>query len=153
MKLHRNIYWRWCAAVTLLTWMAAQTLCVEHCSQDICNGDFNEASPHDLATVESHHHDGDSHDAENSSAPSHHHSEEGSFCLSLKTVLLSGNVDAVVSPNAPLLYLIPSLMTSDARGICRTTSVIRQFKRPIWVSAPQVCLGPAFRSLAPPVLS
>lgn len=78
-----------------------------------------------------------------------------SLCLSLKSTALADNTFTLVLPTSALLCslntltLAPNAAAADAAA---PSEFFRQHKRQDWVSTPEVCLGPAFRSLAPPVL-
>jgi len=67
--------------------------------------------------------------------------------------LVSGDVTTITAPDFPVLYLLPastlmpSVMANDPQA-----SYFRQAKRVHWVFLPEVSLGPAFYSLAPPFI-
>ncbi|MEO8427329.1 MAG: hypothetical protein ABI651_09485 [Verrucomicrobiota bacterium] len=133
------------AAVTALAWVAALVLCTIYCSFGGGHCDDKQASCH-ASTAAKEHHDGDS------SEPTHHDSSTTASCLTLNTVLLNGGSPALVQPHLPVLYtLAPFALALDATATEPTASFSRQAKLRDWVFTPEVCLGPAFRSLAPPL--
>ncbi len=108
----------------------------------------HDADGHHSRNAETHH----SHDAEGHSDGSHKHdSKEGSCCSTLKAVVQTAHPVVISKPVFhPILFLCllsethaPSLALSENSFHC-------QAKSPDWVFTPGVCLGPAFRSLAPP---
>ena len=95
-----------------------------------------------------HHDDGDS------SSPAHHESSDSAACSTLKSALVGSGATGLVQPDFHLLYtLAPLALTLDMATAEPTGSSSRQAKAREWVFTPKVCLGPAFRSLAPPFLS
>ena len=134
------------AAGALLVWVAAQVLCFAHCNFGVGHGDSEEASCHGSAPTPAHHDDGDS------SSPTHDESSASAACSTLKTALLDSGATVLVQPNFHLLYtLTPAALALDATAVEPTASFSRQAWRRDWVFTPEVCLGPAFRSLAPPL--
>ena len=127
------------AAGTLLVWLAALACCADLCAQ-------GETSPHcnGVAADSHHHHDGDS-------EKSGHRQPCGSSCLTLKNALLASHTWLAFHPASQPIYTLPGFaLTLDTTLSSRW--IFRQAKTPDWVLTPEVCLGPAFHSLAPPVL-
>lgn len=136
------------AALTLLVWLAALAFCTEHCSLGGGHGDAKHASCHSPAPVESHHGGSDSSD------PTHHDSSATASCLTLKSALSDNGSTTLIQPPHYVLYaLVPALLALDATMTEPDTRFVRQAWRRDWVSTPEVCLGPAHRSHAPPFLS
>ena len=133
------------AAGALLVWVAAQVFCFAHCNFGVGHSDSGEASCHGSAPTSAHHDDGDS------SSPAHHESSASAACSTLKSALVGSSAATMVQPDFQLLYtLAPLALDVTAEP---TVSYSRQPKARNWVFTPEVCLGPAFRSLAPPILS
>ncbi len=136
------------AAASLLVWLAAQVVCTAHCNFGVCHGESEDASCHDAAPPQSHHDDGDS------PSPAHGDSSTTDACLTLKSALVSGSGPALVPPDLHLLYtLAPVALTLDMSATKPAVSFSRQAKPPDWGFTPEVYLGPAHRSHAPPFLS
>lgn len=138
---------RWLAVLTLLVWTGAHVLCRAHCLTSECQNEINAPSGGEATASESHH--GDEHN------PQPHHPERSAdaSCDTLNSAL-TGNAPApLVTPEFSLLYaLAPTALMLDATAIEPSASFSRQADRRNRVFEPAVCLGPAFRSLAPPVL-
>lgn len=136
------------AGVTALVWIAAQVLCFVHCNFGGGHGDDLQPSCHGIASPPAHHDDGDS------SGSSHNHSSGDVSCVTLKTALVNGSSLALTAPQLPVLYtLAPFALAFDATATEWAAPFTRQAGRDDWVFTPEVCLGPAFRSHAPPFLS
>ena len=135
------------AGGALLVWVAAQVLCFAHCNFGIGRGTSEEPSCHASAPSPAHHEDDDS-------APSHHDSSGSITCSTLKSALVEIGSVALVHPDFHALYsLAPVALMLDHTAARPTSPSSRQAKPRNWVFTPEVCLGPAFRSLAPPFLS
>lgn len=136
---------RWFAAVTLLAWIGALALCQTHCLSGGCCDEPGEAGSHAQNSPKSHHEDSD--------APNHHDTADAS-CATLKSALCSNTASLLIIPEFSSLYsLAPIMLPLDATAIELTGAFSRQTDRRDWVFTPEVCLGPAFRSLAPPLSS
>jgi hypothetical protein len=136
------------AAVTLLVWIGAQALCQAHCLFGACHGEAGESSCHETAASETHHAD------EHTPEPGHQDRSANASCETLKSALSGNAASPLVTPEFSLLYtLAPTAIAVDATAIEPATSFSRQAGRRDWVFTPEVYLGPAFRSHAPPVLS
>ena len=135
---------RFIAAAMILVWVGAIALCQTYC----CSGDehHSDSADHHHADAAPHSH---SHDQDDSNAPGNE--KESSFCLSLKSLLHNSSGLSLSKP-APLpLYELT--FAPEAIGDTATPFIalhFRQAKPGDWVFTPEVCLGPAFRSLAPP---
>lgn len=124
------------AAGMLFVWLAAVTMCSAECSDDHCHC---EAMPAATANCQSHNSDQDQ-------------DHNDSFCISLHHLcLLSSAIFA--KPSLSLAFTLNLVTTSQLVASMRPETLIRG--RPPdcnWVFTPEVCLGPALRGLAPPVL-
>ena len=139
---------RYLAMGTLLVWVSALVLCSTHCSVGCGHEDASHASCDGVAVSDSHG------DDDQSGAPSDEDSQTSYACGLLKSGLSSGQAHArVVQPELPLLYVLPPFfaLLESARNMSEAT-LFRQGRPCDWVFTPEVYLGPAFRSLAPPVL-
>ncbi len=135
------------AAVTLLFWIGAVALCSAHCTTGIGHGSSDEDSCHGSAISQPHHDDHDS------PTPAHH-DPSAAPCLTLKSALPNGNAPSYIHPDFSMLYtLAPLVFALDSATTEPATLCFRQARRGEWVFTPELCLGPAFRSLAPPYSS
>jgi hypothetical protein len=133
------------AAGTLLVWIAALVFCAKICSSNGSASDSETSHCHAEA-ADSHHHHGDP------PQPSHHGPCGSASCLTLKQALLSDKARLASYPALEPLYTLPVFgLTLDSTDAAFDES-FRQPKPRDWVFTPEVCLGPAFRSLAPPSL-
>ena len=139
---------RWFTAATLLMWLGAQALCQSHCLLAACGDESDHAN--DRATDASHVH----HDEEAPSPPGHQDGRsEPNACQTLKTALVGSGSPTLVAPHFSLLYsLDPSSLALDTIAIAPTGAFSRQGQHREFIFTPEVCLGPAFRSLAPPFI-
>ena len=131
------------AALALMVFAAAQALCFVHCNFGGGHGDKAQPSCHGSPQTTA------SHDGPTPSTPS-----PTTTCSTLKTMLAGGDAPTVIAPQFHTLYLLaPIALALDATETQLDASFSRQAWRGDWVFTPLVCLGPAFRSLAPPFLS
>ena len=136
---------RWLAVLTLLVWTGAQALCQTHCSSSACSDESGEANCQADKPSDAHHGD------ENS--PGHQDGSADASCDTLKSALCGTAASPLVTPEFSVLYtLVPPALALDATAIEPSVSFLRQADRRDSVSTPEVFLGAAFRSLAPPVL-
>lgn len=143
---HQTPLLRSFAAAALLVWVAAQVFCADLCTQATTAVSGQTSHCHAEAAA-SHHHDGDSQE------PNHDHRPcAASPCQTLKQALLTGKAPLnFYPPSLPLYTLAPFAPTlNDIAPVVHAKS--RHAIPPDWVLTPEVCLGPAFRSLAPPAL-
>ena len=139
---------RYFAAAALLVWVAAQVVCSAHCNFGFGHGDAEQASCHGSAPSQAHHDDG------NSPGPAHKGSSTSAACLTLKSALFDGKVCELVKPEFQLLYTLAWFAPAvEATQIELVAHFFRQARPRDWVFTPEVYLGPAFRSLAPPFSS
>lgn len=136
---------RFIAAATLFVWVAALLSCTTHCAGISFGSHDNEPgqpSCHASGKTDRH--------SEEPSTPC----KESSFgwsCLTLKSALVDGKVPILTQPDLPLLYTSAPFLVVLRTALGDGASVVfRQAQRRDWVFTPEVCLGPAFQSLAPP---
>ena len=135
---------RWFAAVTLLVWIGAQALCQAHCSPGACHDESGTAGGHEAATSHSHHDDEQS--------PAHQDSSADASCETLKSALSSHASSPLIIPEFSVLYtLAPTALALDVTAIEPVALFSRDARTRDWVFTPEVFLGPAFHSLAPPL--
>ena len=131
------------AALALVVFVVAHAMCFVHCNfggghedkaQPSCHG-----SPQHAAS-----HDGDDDSAPSAPSPT-------AACSTLKTMLAGGDAPALTAFQAHTLYLLsPVVLDLDATATQPQAAFDRQAHSREWTFTPEVCLGPAFRSLAPP---
>lgn len=133
------------AALALVIFVVAQTLCFVHCNFGGGHGDSAQPSCHGAASASAGQEEGDS-------APSVP-SPTGA-CLTLKTLLAGGDAPTLVAPQPHTLYLlVPFALALDVTATKPEVLFSRQANHSDWVFTPEVSLGPALRSLAPPFVS
>lgn len=135
---------RWCGVVTLLAWLGAQTLCQAHCLFGACSGETDGTSFHAMTASDSHHGD----------EPASNHKEHGddASCPTLKSALCGNTTPSLIAHEFSLIYtLTPTAFTFDATTIKLAASFWRQIDRQNSILTPEVCLGSALHSLAPPL--
>jgi hypothetical protein len=124
-----------------MVFVVAQTMCFIHCHFGGGHGNSDaQSSCHGSAQAQSHH---DGHD-DPAPAPT-------ASCSTLKTMLAGGDAPTLVAPQFHTLYLLtPMTLALDATEVQPKAFFSRQARTRDWVFTPEVCLGPAFRCLAPP---
>ena len=133
------------AALALVVFVAAQAMCFVHCNFGGGHGDKAQPSCHGSPQHAT------SHDGDDDSAPST--PSPTAACSTLKTMLAGGDAPALTAFQPHTLYLLsPVVLALDATEVQPKASFSRQVRTRDWVFTPEVCLGPAFRSLAPPSL-
>jgi hypothetical protein len=132
------------AVLALIVFVAAQTMCFIHCHFGGGHGNSDaEPSCHGSAQAQSHH------DGHNAPAPA-----PTTSCATLKTMLAGGEAPTLGAPQLHTLYLLaPMALALDATEVRPKTSFSRQARTRDWVFTPEVCLGPAIHSLAPPFVA
>ena len=129
------------AAGTLLCWLGALALCSTECFE----GDSDHhAGQKEIASSHS--------DAHPTPDSENHSGHDDSVCDSLKTLVPTAHTDLLPKPDFGFCFLnfaaVPQALTVAE---CEAP-VSRQPPDREFVFTPEVFLGPAFRSLAPPVL-
>ena len=135
------------AVLTLAVFVVAQWLCFVHCHSGDSHGDRGAEilSCHSTAATHSHH------DEDKSSSPKP--LPMGS-CATLQTLLASnGALTSAVPEFVPLYTLTSFALALGATEIESTASISRHAGTLDWIFTPEVSLGPAYRSHAPPLLS
>lgn len=128
------------AAVMLLVWVGAVTVCSMKCSCAGCDSEHIAQAP----TATSH-----SHNSQDQDKDCDH---DGSFCHSLHSVTPVPAVAASIKPSFGLTFTLNFLSTARLVAVAPSeTPISRQPADRNRVFTPEVCLGPAFRTLAPPV--
>jgi hypothetical protein len=126
------------AAVVLLCWVAAVVACSTRCLHESSEADHMEQAS---ATQ------GDSH---GSDKDSHH---DDSFCTALHSLTPQTCGPVFVKPDFSPAFATDFVATAQILAITPADAPItRQPPDRELLSTPLVCLGPAFRSQAPPVL-
>jgi hypothetical protein len=134
---------RYLAALALVVFVVAQAMCFVHCNFGGGHGDEVQPSCHS-SPQHAASHDGD--DDSTPSAPS-----PTTACSTLKTMLAGGDAPSLTAFQTHTLYLLPSVaLDLDATETRPQAAFGRQAHSREWTFTPEVCLGPAFRSLAPP---
>jgi hypothetical protein len=141
LKTPRATVLRALALACVPIWLGAIFLCSSHCSHAEADGSHS----HEHATVASHHDHCPAPDNDN------HGDSHNSFCDSLNSATLSSGKLAIDKPHLTIAFVsalflpAPGFQAKDTKPLS-----FRQAKPPDFVLTPEVCLGPAFRSLAPP---
>jgi hypothetical protein len=147
-KRKSSLALRLCAVVSLLVWVAASGFC----SVESLIG-HAEHHAHGAAQHE--------HDAAPASADSDHHShdsdkndsDEHSCCASFAAAVPSAQQTVLTKPDFGKLLAFNFLWLAQALTFVQPEAPIsRQPPDREWVFTPEVCLGPAFRSHAPPLV-
>jgi len=126
-------------------WIAAQALCFAHCNFGFAHGGSAQPACHAATPSSACHDDGAD------SAPNKRDSAASTTCSTLKSALVGGGATALVQPDAHLLYtLAPVALMLDVTAIEPSSVSSRQARPRDWVFTPEVYLGPALHSLAPP---
>ena len=132
---------RMVAAGMLLIWLAAVIACSTECQGE----DFHAESSHMDQTVAT---SSQSHDSDN------HDGHDDSLCISLHSTCPVSPSSVLTKPDSQLVLTLHFFSTSQLVALTQPETLIaRQPPDPNQVFTPEVCLGPAFRSLAPPSLA
>ena len=131
------------AAFALVVFVVAQAMCFVHCHFGGGHGDKAQPSCHSSPQHAA------SHDGDNDSSPSA--PSPTTACSTLKTMLAGGDSLTLTAFQTHTLYLLaPVALALDATETQQDAAFSRQAHSREWTFTPEVCLGPAFRSLAPP---
>ena len=150
MRSRPNIFsplLRTCAAGALLLWVAAQALCFGHCNFGVrMTVAESTATPQAAAQqpVSERH----------SCCPKPGKtSSSDSVCATLKSALVDNDSSGTTQPNlSPLFTLALFSIILEVTATAPSATLFRPAEKHDWILTPEVCLGPAFRSLAPPPL-
>ena len=151
------------AAGCVLVWLTgisacnleALTCCDSHGNETKAHSDHeNSEDATDADAGSNHAHDADSPETDGHSHDSHKHdSKEGSCCSTLKAVVQTAKPVVFAKPVPHFNSLFCVLLETHAALPALSDNVpSRQPKDGDWVFTPEVCLGPAHRSLAPPAI-
>ena len=133
------------AGLALGVFVAAQTICFVHCHFGSGPVDAAKPSCHGSPQTTA------SHDGPNKPTPSIPAST--ATCSTLKTMLAGGDAPPLAAPQHFTLYPLSLIsLALDAAKPQPEASFSRQAWPRDWVFTPLVRLGPAFRSLAPPLV-
>lgn len=130
------------AAVVLVAWSVALAVCWHHCATGACS---KQAKSGDQPSCHGHS------ASDDGGAPSSSNSAENA-CFAKKPFASHLDVANTDSPSLHLAYISALLVVDYELQNSTDTIEIRQATPRDWVFTPEVCLGPAFRSLAPPAL-
>ena len=131
------------AVFALAGFVAAQALCFVHCHFGGGHGGKTQPSCHGSSQARASHADHDS--------PTPFTPPATTTCATLKTMLAGADAPTLVTPELHALYfLAPIARFLDTTQPEREAFISRQARPRDWVFTPEVCLGPAFHSLAPP---
>lgn len=137
---------RWLAALTLGVFVTAQAACFVHCHFGGGHGEAAKPSCHGGPSAKA------LHDEPHSPAPSD--PAPSVSCATLKVLVAGGDAYTLGTPVLqPVHFLAPSSLALSAPETELDAAFRRQAKTRDWVFTPEMCLGPAFRSLAPPLVS
>ncbi len=152
MRSSRKTKWtpaiRVCATTTLVVWLAALVFCSSECFEGNSHCQPSNHDDHDHGQVADSHHEHDQ-------APDSDRQDgcPKTVCDSLKNCVPPTDSSFVFKQDFILAYILGSAPFSQALAISKPeASIFRQTWRRDWVFTPEVYLGPAFRSHAPPVL-
>lgn len=139
------------AAVTLVGWLGASAFCTLAGSGFLTAQSFGSAQE----TCAEAHKCAKHCENKPSSSPSKPACPPGgNACDVLKTAVPGSPAAELIAPTLPLLYTLPLVaLALDLRLDQPTASIFRQARLRDWVFTPEVSLGPAFRSHAPPSLA
>lgn len=137
------------AAATLLLWIVAQACCFAHCTFGVSLGGSGKSSCHDSALTKDQPDEGGG-----SCCPKNRDRSTGVICATMMKAALAGSGSVeLVQPDVHLLYaLAPFVLALNVTVNEPTTVFFRQATPSDWVFTPELSLGPAHRSHAPPFL-
>lgn len=140
------------AALSVLVWIAA----LAQCAMEPLIGNFHSGANHHTASTAHDHHGDEAAPAHQETGHSHDSDPNGdhgdSCCTSLKAALSNTASFQLTHPDLGQLFALNSLwLTQALTPVESEISPPRQAKNREWVFTPEVCLGPAFRSHAPPL--
>ena len=149
MRSRPNIFrplFRFCAAGVLSVWVAAQVLCFAHCNFGIRVMMTENASAYHAPAPKPASESG-------SCCPKPGNTSGGSVCVTLKSALVDNDSSGAPQPNlSPLYTLALFSIVLETTATAPSTRIFRPAEKHDWVFTPEVFLGPALRSLAPPSL-
>lgn len=136
------------AAASFMVFVCAQALCFRHChwgGRDAADAGEAVPSCHAAAAAASAADDESDSGRSDTGRPT-------TVCVTFKTMLVDSGATGWVAPEFSDLYLLGEVVPAlDALILPAVDCLFRQARAPDRVWTPVVCLGPGFRSLAPPV--
>lgn len=137
---------RLCAAFCVLIWLAAVSYCsLETFIGHAEAGDHHAAQAATHASAESHDKSDHSHDSDKNG------NSQDTCCDSLNATPQHGSSLVLLKPDLGKLPSFSFLWMATALTLDAPEPAPRQAQHPVWIFTPEVCLGPAFRSHAPPL--
>lgn len=144
-QITQNWVFRSFAALTLAVFVAAEAMCFAHCHMGGGHDEESGTSCHGSGSAQAGH--------DEDAPPSSEHSSM-TACSTLQNLLNGNGALTLIVPDFHALYtLAPLALALDSTAIQPEARISRAARPRDWVFTPEVCLGPAFRSLAPPVSS
>ena len=123
-----------------MIWLLAQGLCFAHCQFGVRAMVTEKSSAHPSQSASS-----------GSCCPKSKKSSASNVCLTLKSALVDHAATEVIAPTQPVLYALTSFFDALKSEATEASQVFsHQNQSHDWMPTPEVRLGPAFRSLAPP---
>ena len=145
----RRTGWRILAAVVLLVWTSSLALCTAHCSLGTPHlpwtGQRDAVPSCHAAPVNT----SDCH-SDSSEAPASDPIRSASSCATFKNLFANQADGPVSEPPEHVLYIIAENILSTMPDLSVTDAFDRQHHPSDFILTPEVSLGPAARSLAPP---
>ena len=135
------------AAATLLVWVVAQACCFAHCTFGVSMVGSGKSSCHDSALAK-----GQPDEGGGSCCPKNRDRSTGVVCATMmKSVLAGSGSVELVQPDFHLLYALAPFVL-NAMATETSTVFSHQTTSSDWVFTPELSLGPAHHSHAPPFL-
>ena len=136
-------FWRVAAFVVLIGWITAFGICSAHCAL----GQIRHAGEADSEALPP------CHGGPMQGNPDSNSGKATSFCITIKS-LHSPVADLALHPPQTVALFQPVFAALNAVEVdfIHSAQLLRQCGAPDWVFTPEVSLGPAFRSHAPPLL-
>ena len=141
------------AALLVLVWVASTSLCsaehlIRHSESAGAHDDASAVDHHDVASSDAD--SGHSHDS------GKHHDDQHSCCDSPKILPQSSQSGLLAKPDFGKAFSISAILLAQelTRVQANTTALsVRHAAERDWIFTPEVSLGPAFRSHAPPLFT
>lgn len=140
------------ALIVLAAWTASMAFCSTACRQGDCHSQPSEPK-HEHSDVSEHNQD--AHEHSHDSSPGHSPNkcpDEQSVCNALTSTVLPSAFVFIPSPQL-VTAILPSIHLETLTQVRLRTECFRQVSDFNFIFTPEVCLGPAFRTHAPPSLA
>jgi hypothetical protein len=124
-----------------LAFVMAQAACFVHCHVGVAEGSAEALPPCHAVPSQ-----------DDQGAPDLPASMPSEACVTLKTMVVGADAPTLVPPEFHTLYLLSSHVLSLEDLASEPAGELRQARSFDWIFTPEVSLGPAFRSLAPPLV-